>query len=222
MTTTPSAEQRRPWVSRGAVAGMLAPALFLGVLLLLDLLAGHVEVSGHELGPRAWVMHLNFAVFGLLVIAFARALRAHLGRRISVRVATVFLTLFGVGALFGTFTPDPGSTTTWHGAVHVAGFLLVAVMLLPGLFAFAVAFRAAPGWRSYAWRSLGLGIVLVGVVFAPETAHGDDYPIWTGPASMLQLVLIGIWMELVAVRLWRLSRSSSTGQDAILLAPAGT
>jgi hypothetical protein len=201
---------------------MVAPALFLGVLLLLDLMAGHVEVSGHELGPRAWLMYPNFAVFGLLVIALARALRAHLGRRMSVRVATGLLTLFGVGPVLGTFTTDPGSITTWHGAIHVAGFLLVALMLLPGLFAFAVAFRAVPGWRSYSWLSLGLGVVMLGVVLAPQTARGDDYPIWTGPASMLQLVLIGIWMEAVAVRLWKLSRSTPAGEDALLLASART
>lgn len=201
---------------------MVAPALFLGLLLLLDLLASRVEVSDHELGPRAWLMHLAFAAFGLLVIVFARALHASLGRRRSALAATVFLTLFGLGALLGTFTPDPGSRTTWHGAAHLAGFLLVSVMLLPGLFAFAVAFRRAPGWRSYSWFSLVLGIVLVVVVFAPQTSHGNDYPMWTGPASMLQLVLIGIWLELVAVRMWTLSRSATPGQDAALLASAGT
>src|SRR4051794_40051370 len=141
---------------RGAVAGMVAPALFLGVLLFLDLLASRVEVSGHELGPRAWLMYPNFAVFGLLVIGFARALRAHLGRRRSARVATAFLTLFGLGPVLATFTTDPGEIATWHGAVHVGGFLLVALMLLPGLFAFAVAFHKVPSWRGYDWLSLGL------------------------------------------------------------------
>lgn len=221
MSTTPSAEQNRSWVRFGALAGMAAPALFLGILLLLDLLASRVEVSDHELGPRGWLMHANFALFGLLVIVFARALRTHLGRRRSARVATVFLSLFGVGALLGTFTPDPGPNTTWHGAVHIAGFLLVALTMLPGLFAYAVAFRGDSGLRHYAWSSLTLGVALVAIVFAPQTAHGDDYPIWTGPASMLQLVLIGVWIELVAVRLWTLSRSASTRQDAVL-ASAGT
>jgi hypothetical protein len=220
--TTTRAERRRSWIMRGAVAGMVAPALFLAVLLLLDLLASRVEVSGHELGPRAWLMYPNFAIFGLLVIGFGRALRAQLGRRRSARVATGFLTLFGLGPLLGTFTTDRGEITTWHGAVHVAGFLLVALMLLPGLLAFAVAFHKVPSWRGYDWLSLGLGIALVGVVFAPDTARGDDYPIWTGPASMLQLVLIGVWIEAVAVRLWTLSRSTPAGEDAVLLAPART
>jgi hypothetical protein len=200
---------------------MLAAPLFLGVLLLLDLLASRVEVSDHELGPRAWLMHADFAVFGLLVLGFARALRGHLGSRRSVRVATVFLTLFGVGAFLGTFTPDPGSTTSWHGAVHIAGFLLVAVMLLPALVAFTVAFRRTAEWRAQSWFSLVLAIVMAGVVFAPQTARGDDYPLWTGPASMLQLVLIGSWIEVIAVRLWLLSRPARAGEDALLLASAG-
>jgi hypothetical protein len=222
MPTTTPAEQQRTFIQRGAVAGAIAPAMFLGVLLLLDVLAGKVEVSGHELGPRAWLMYPNFALFGILLLVFARALGRQLGRRPSARVAIVFLTLFGLGPLLGTFTTDPDEITTWHGAVHVAGFLLVALSLLPGLFAFAFAFHRDPRWRGYDWFSLAFGIAAVIVVFAPQTAEGDAYPIWTGPASMLQLVLIGFWIEVVALRLRGLSRPAPREEDALPAATAAT
>ena len=147
-----AAEENRA-VRRGAVAGALAPPVFLGGLLVLDLLAGRVEVSDHELGPRGWLMHLVFAVVGVLVLALALALwRALRGR--SGRVAAVLVGLFGLGALLGTATPDPGDAQTWHGTLHLVGFLLVTLALLPAMVAFGMAVRGDPGWRGWACSQL--------------------------------------------------------------------
>jgi hypothetical protein len=198
---------------RGAVAGMVAPAVFLGGLLVLDLLAGRVEVSEHELGPRAWVMHGIFALTGLLVLTFAVALGHGLGDRRSGRVARFFVGLFGTGMLLGTVTPDPDEPHSWHGLVHFAGFLLVTLALLPAMIALGVAVRRDGRWRGYGWGSISFAVLVAVVVFAPQTGDGSDYALWTGPASMLELVLLCAWLAAVAVRLDRLSRRDRSGQN---------
>jgi len=131
--------------SGGGRPGAMAPVVFLGGLALLDVLAGRVEVSDHELGPRAWLMHAVFLVTGLLVLASAPALGRQLAGRRSAGVTRLSVGLFGVGVLLGTVTPDPDEPHSWHGLVHVAGFLLVTPALLPAMIAFALAGRGRPG-----------------------------------------------------------------------------
>lgn len=203
-------------VRRGGIAGALAPAVFLGGLLLLDLLAGRVDVSGHELGPRGWLMHLVFVVFGLLLLAFAVGLGRHLRGRRGGRTASVLVGVFAVGALLGTATPDPDDPHTWHGMLHFAGFLLVTLVLLPAMVAFAVAVRRDARWRGFAWGSGVAAVVTAVVVFAPGTSSGSDYALWTGPASMLELLLLGAWIEVVALRLVRVAgqERSDDGKQA--------
>jgi hypothetical membrane protein len=207
---------------RGAVAGVVAPVVFLGGLAVLDVLAGRVEVSDHELGPRSWLMHGVFLVTGLLVLAFAAALGRQIGGRRSGRVARFFVALFGLGAVLGTFTPDPDEPHTWHGLVHFAGFLLVTLALLPGMIAFAVAVRRDAPWRGFAWGSIAAAVLIAVVVFAPTTSSGNDYALWTGPASMLELVLLFAWIEVVALRLRGLSVADRVEQNGRPAATAAT
>jgi Protein of unknown function (DUF998) len=198
---------------RGAVAGVAAPLVFLGGLALLDALAGRVEVSDHELGPRALLMHAVFLATGLLVLAFALALGQQLAGRRSAGVTRFFVGLFGVGALLGTVTPDPDEPHTWHGLVHFAGFLLVTLALLPAMVAFALAVRGNPRWRRFGWASAAAAVATAVVVFAPATSTGNDYALWTGPASMLELVLVFGWIGVVALRLLALSRADRVAQN---------
>jgi hypothetical membrane protein len=192
---------------------MAVPVVFLGGLALLDALAGRVEVSEHELGPRGWLMHGIFLLTELLVLAFAAALGRQVAGRRSARVARIFVGLFGVGALLGTFTPDPDQPHTWHGLVHFAGFLLVTLALLPAMIAFSAAVRGKAEWRGFAWGSIAAAVLILVVVFAPPTSKGTDYALWTGPASMLELVLLFAWIEVVAMRLRRLSDGESVEQN---------
>ena len=219
--TTPDPNPR-PAARPAAVAGMLAPAVFLGGLLVLDLIAGRVEVSDHELGPHGWLMHLVFLAFGVLVLTLAAGLfRSFRGRR-SGHIAAVFVGIFGLGGLLGAITPDPDEPHTWHGLVHFGGFLLVTLALLPAMVSFAVAARRDPRWRGFAWGSAAAAVGTAVVVFAPATSSGSDYALWTGPASMLELVVLCAWIEAVALRLYRLAREDRSVQNARAAATAAS
>jgi hypothetical protein len=108
----------------GAAAGMIGPVMFLGILAILDILDHRVDVSGHELGRYGIVQHLNFLLFGLLLFAFAAALRSHVRRGKLAWAGTILLGVLSFGLALGTFTLDPGSgpPSTWHGTPAFRGF----------------------------------------------------------------------------------------------------
>jgi hypothetical protein len=208
MSASKSPPSSRPLRARlGAAAGMIGPVMFLGILAILDLLDNRVDVSGHELGRYGVVSHLNFLFFGLLLLGFAAVLRGFVRGRKLAWAGTILLWILSFGPLLATFTLDTGSgpPSTWHGSLHVVGFLLLALAPIPACFVFALLFRRDPRWGWYSWYSLATGIVVTAVVFAPSTSSGDAYPIWTGPASMLEQVLAFTWLELIAIRLWQLA-----------------
>jgi hypothetical protein len=80
-TSTPPAAQPQRWTSRVALAGMVAPAGFFAVMMVLGLVTpGYDWVSryGSELsiGPLGWIMIANFIALGVVELTLAAALAA--------------------------------------------------------------------------------------------------------------------------------------------------
>jgi O-antigen/teichoic acid export membrane protein len=198
-----------------ALGGAIGPVMFLGVLAILDLVDNRVDLSGHELGRVPLAMHLDFLIFGLLSFGLAVGLVREVRKGRLALTGGILLSLFALGPVLCTFTLDAGSgpPSTWHGTLHFFGFLLIALALIPVVFVFAWLFRGDNKWGRYEWYSLVTGIAVIAVVFIPAngpsntgTASASAYPLWFGPASMLELVIAFAWLELVAIRLWLLSQ----------------
>jgi drug/metabolite transporter superfamily protein YnfA len=191
---------------------MIGPVMFLGILAILDVLDHRVDVSGHEIGRYGIVQHVNFLFFGLLLAGFIAALRGYVRSGKLAWAGTILLGILSLGPLLATFTLDPGNgpPSTWHGTLHFVGFVLIALIPIPACFVYAQLFRQDPRWRWYSWYSLVTGILVTAVTFAPATSSGNAYAIWTGPASMLDLVLAFAWLELLAVRLWQLTTEAGS------------
>lgn len=194
----------------GATAGIVAAPLFLAILVLLDIVDRRIDLSGHELGRLGPIMNANFFLFGALALWFALTMRTLMRNGKAAIAATVALVLFAFGPLLATFTLDlqnGGPPTSWHGTLHFIGFMLIALTFLPAALLFALAFRGDRRWRGLELVSAIVGIALVAIVFAPIPAT-QPYPLWTGPASMLELFLIGAWMVGVAMRARTIVRES--------------
>ncbi len=200
--------ERRTKKRTFAWAGVVGPVVFLGVLLLLDAIHGLVDVSGHELLSFGIVMHLNFLLFGAATICFSIELRTWLRRGTMGTIGCALIGVLGLGPVLATFTFDPGhgAPTSWHGWLHFGGFLLVSLVPLAATLVLAGGMRKDLRWRGYQWYSLLTGVAATIVVFAPDNSAPDEYPIWTGPGSMLELVLVLAWLEVLAIRVVRLSR----------------
>jgi hypothetical protein len=187
-----------------SAAGVVGPIWFLVTLALLAGLHGAVDVSGHQLGRFGVLMYLGFLVYGALTMVFAIGVRAALRAGRAASTSRALLMLFACGPLLAVFTMDTasGPPSTWHGALHFAGFLLVVLVPMIALPTFATAVWSDPRWRGFGWFSIGMAALLATVVFLPSVPE-DGYAIWAGPGSILNLVLLATWQVRVAHHLRR-------------------
>jgi hypothetical protein len=195
------------------LAAMIAGPLFLGVVAVLtlaeldfmhDLGWGFTSddqvpwPSGLALGSYGWVQVAAFAVTGALLALFVRGFRHELGRSRSGRIATVLLAAIAAALVLCAFPTDRATTAgddpnTWHGYLHVIGFVLVALSSLLAPIATAVALRRNQRWRGFAALSVAV-VVLEAVFFFPLDFLGD-------PAFVGYLLVLFGWFAALGARL---------------------
>ena len=196
----------------GAAAGILAGPLFLTVVAFLtwaelDYLHGlgwHYTKkndvpwpSATALGPHGWIQILNFAVAGLLLLAFARSFRAELHGKTG-RIGAGLMTLLALGLVVSAFPTDDASAhghqpNTWHGWIHSIGFIVIVLSSLLAPILVALALRRDPR-RRVAALLCGAAPVLMIVMFIPaaNTLHDLGF---TG-----YLAVVFGWQAMLAYR----------------------
>jgi hypothetical protein len=201
-------------VRGAAVAGMVGPMLFAFVVVVLTVVQydfmietgwrpiadpGEGWPSGLALGPCGWAQSLNFVVSGLLLIFFALGL--HRGMPSGSKAGPALLLVSGLAMALLTFETDPIIRTgprTWHGWIHDLAFILFVVSLGASFFFL---------WRrmeqDLLWKSYGRYTLITGLLAAPLF-------LLPGPTYYLSLTLILAWLELLAIRLWRVTGSSGS------------
>jgi hypothetical protein len=169
-------------VRLGALAGAIAPLLYLAVTVALSWLErdfmeelGWEWPSGLALGPHGWLQIVNFLVFGLLILAFALAVHRD-ARNIWLEAAAGLFALSGVGRLLLAFKLDPaGAETTWHGSLHTVGYLLAVGSVLLGYVVFWIGIRRDPDWPRTRLYSLWTLVAFLPVFAVPDTEVIEDY-----------------------------------------------
>ncbi len=205
-----------------ALAGMIGPAMFALIIVVLTLVQYDFMVelgwhpirssevpwpSGLALGPLGWLQVANFVLFGFMLIAFAVGLHravARGGRGSSVGPA--LLILAGVAMVLAGFKTDPdisGGPQMWHGLIHGLAYLLFIFSLLPSFFFLWWRFRRDPLWRGYSLYTLITGMLYVILFLRSESV-----------AFYLFLALILVWIEVMAIRLRSVVRDTSLQKPA--------
>jgi hypothetical protein len=195
-------------------AGIVGPLAFIVVFLVEGAMRPgyspwRMYVSQLATGPGGWVQVANFFMCGILVLAFAIAMRASTaGTRGSIG-APVLIALFAVSLLVaGTFTTDPGlgypvgapEVHTLHGTIH--GFAGLAVFTLLPAACFVTAWHFASEQGSWRWvvYSITVGVALI-VLFFGGFAVGQ----WAGaPTGLYQRIAIITGWTWIAAVAWRL------------------
>ncbi len=160
-------------VRAAAVAGMVGPVVFAGVLLALTLAQYDFMLgigwrplgdpsgawpSGLALGPYGWAQVANFIVSGILLMIFAAGLHFGAPDGRCPRVGPALLFAAGAAMALMGFKTDPIQSTgprTLHNLIHDLAFALLVLALLPAFFFLWRRFRETPsGGATPATRSL--------------------------------------------------------------------
>jgi hypothetical protein len=215
-----------------ARAGMIGPTLFVAIFTLEGWLRPGYHplgmfVSELALGPRGWIQVVNFVVFGILFLVFARGVDAEFHDGKASRIGPILLTIIGISFLVsGIFVMDPVATPpdqmTLHGKLHVFFGALVFSLSPVSCFVFLRRFHTGddPKWRSLQWWTLAAGtiiaaaVVLMSVGPTKPPAPPNAFNQCIGLIQRTALVTYLSWQFTFAMRLRKRSeraRRQSTG-----------
>ena len=163
----------------------------------------HAEVpypSATATGDWAPVTIASFLLGALLAATLVAGLRREFRHRGASRIATPALAVYVASFVLLAFPTDVRTEepVTWHGWLHVAGFVGLLLSMLVGYAASGAALRGNEDWRG--WRAV-IGwwpLLLVLTMFTGLGLPGD-----TG--WYLFLVLAFAWPAIVGLRLVRLA-----------------
>ena len=202
---------KRRIIKLAVIAGTIGPFLFGGVLLALTLLEYDFMLgigwrpvadpagawpSGLALGPYGAAQIANFVVSGFLLCLFALGLHLELStRHASTSPGPALLFVAGVAMSLMGFRTDPIERVgprSLHGLIHDSAFVVFVLAFLAALFFLWWGLGRDARWRGHARYTLATGILAVLLLLLP------------GVAYYLFLVTLLAWIEVTAVRLWRL------------------
>jgi hypothetical protein len=203
----------------GALAGIIAPVLFVGVFLLEGWLRPSYDgmtqyVSELSLGPRGWIQIANFMITGLLLLLFAFSVRAEFKEGKASRFGWILLAISALALLFsGPLVMDTASTPrdqwTLHGILHqligALGFFTLAPVIC---FVFWRRFREDKKWQSLSpWTITATAIILVAIILLrmvpvpPDAANG--YTPYAGLIQRTVIITYMVWTFSFALKLFR-------------------
>lgn len=188
------------------VAGLLYPGYS-------QLMQATSELTSRGAPPAASaVANLGLAALGLCMIAFAYGLYRGLYRSRWLLAGALLVALFGLVCLGHIFFPmDPAAgSSSWQNVMHNALFVADSVTAIPALLVLCVAFAKDPVFRPYRWYTL-LTPFLMGL------ASVDLRLFPAGVPERLSSLVLLVWIEVVAVRLLRLTLQrppAFAGRDA--------
>jgi hypothetical membrane protein len=200
-----------------AICGIIGPILFAIVVIILGLLRpgyDHITQSISELGeaggPNAIIMNtVGFALLGVLMIAFAFGLHRGINGGRGSKIGPALVALGGAALVMaGIFHCDPaGVDTPMVGITHYVFMTIYAFAMILAPLAICPRLKRDRLWQSYVTYSL-ITVVVAGAIsalFVITVYVFDVFEPWKGILQRVSMVVPPLWMEVVAIRLLRLS-----------------
>ncbi len=196
-----------------ALCGIAYPIVFATLVTVAGFFYqdySHVTQAISELGgveaQYPVLQNVNFAVIGLLLIAFATGLHRGLG---AANLGPVFIGVFGVVSVLHSVLPcDPGCefqtlTGTLHNVTGIGGFLSA----IAGIFLVSRNLNADRQWSSlYRFSWMAGVVVLASLVLWIGVAKAGDVGSLNGVLQRVFILSWFVWVEVMAIRLFRISR----------------
>ncbi len=191
----------RQGVHRSALQKTLLAAGFSGVVFfsvftILGALAPSYSfarntISSLEFTPMSVAQRANFFIFGLLLWAFAAALRRELGHGRGALLIPLFQTFSGIGVI--------GDAIFIHDPLHLVCDLIAFNSALLVLFTFAWRFWGDRQWKGWSAYSFITAILMMALLAGFGAANHLG-----GPAGLLEKLAAStrtLWSALLAARL---------------------
>jgi hypothetical protein len=201
-----------------AWAGILAPAIFVGVFTVEGILRSGYDplkmyISALSLGNRGWIQISNFLILGFLLFIFTLGLSKEFQTGKASRWGII--TLYVISALFfisGPFVMDPTETPadqmSVHGLIHgLSGGIVFTIMPII-IFIFLRRFASDANWQSFRWWTLILGIIeALGVVVFSYVSkipvEQNAYINYFGLFQRIALIPFMVWVFLFGIEMLR-------------------
>ena len=214
----------------GALAGIVGPPICVAVSVVEGWLRPGYDsrsMYGSELalGPRGIIQIVNFVVFGILMLLFARGIAAEFPQGKASRWGPRLLAVSGICWIGGgLFVMDPQVLSvplaqfSWHGWLHVLFGVPLSYTLPISCFVFLRRFREDRNWSALAPWTLTAGVlsaaffvVLKTITYSIRLAPGNALAAWGGLIQRLAFFIWLGWQFTVAVRLHTLTTEVGTG-----------
>jgi hypothetical protein len=211
---------------------MVGPPLSAGVTVVEGWLRPGYDsrsMYGSELalGPRGIIQIVNFVVYGILLLLFARGMAAEFPHGKASRWGPRLLAISGLCWIGGgLFVMDPQAPSmplaqfSWHGWLHALFGVPLSYTLPISCFVFLTRFREDPDWQVLARWTLTAGVlsaaffvVLKVILWTMRIAPANAAPAWGGLIQRLAFFIWLGWQFTVAGRLHALTRRGLTGPD---------
>jgi hypothetical protein len=203
------------------LAAMIAGPLFLAVVAVLTLVeldfihglgwgfTSDDQVpwpSGLVLGDYGAIQIANFAIAGTLLAFFVWGFRRELPATRLGGAARLLVMVIAIGIVVSAFPTDRAtvaseSPNTWHGWLHVIGFVTIALSSLLAPIVTAIALRGNARWRGFATLSVVV-VALEAILFFPLDFLGD-------PAFVGYMAVLFCWFAVLGARLRQLAAGAA-------------
>jgi len=199
-----------------SICGIIAPALYTIVVIVLSFLwsdynpvAQAISELGGPDAPNAIIMNtVGFALTGILITAFAYGLHRGINEGRGSKIGPALVAVYGLGMVgVGLFPWDKANLASSATMMHsVFGWIhWIAITLAP--LVIARRFKNDHKWKSYRLYGWATGLVTAVLIVIYLLTAAGAY------GGVIQRMVVGaqlLWIEIMAIRLLRLSTQSST------------
>jgi hypothetical protein len=196
--------------SLSALAGVVGP-----IVLIIANLTASFSAPGYSLirdsisslawTPMGWLQSIGFLAIGLLVEVFSGGLFFSIRGTRGFRLGIGLLVCFGFGLLLiGAFREDPvGGPHTIQGAIHTVTAAIVFSIFPIASLLIALSLRKDPYWKGLFPHAIATTVLAVAFVIGHLFLLAQLS--WLGLYERVLVANTVIWVEIMAIRLLRLS-----------------
>jgi hypothetical protein len=211
---TSKVSQSQKWI---ALAGILAPILYISMVIIMGLIEpGYnqrtmmMSILGGVQGWRGAIFNLGLVLIGILLIVFGFGLHRNINQGKGNRLGFILFVFAGIGLMGSSYYHcDVGCVNIirepdFRGQMHMLFAFIAGLNLAFAPLPFYFSMKHDSHWKSY--RSVTMAAVILSNIpgiLMWITLFTTRLPEWEGIIQRLGLLFPLIWVEVMAIKLFK-------------------